>query len=90
MTPDPLDIPEIFRIPPDVRRASWKGRKLSRQGSAFKSKPTKIEEAATRALRREIEAQERAKAKAKAEAQKEKREADKRRGVKPIRKKRRA
>ena len=49
MTPDPLDIPDIFRIPPDVRRTSWKGRKLTRPGSAFKAKPTKIEEAATRA-----------------------------------------
>lgn len=85
-----LDIPAFLRIPPDLRRAAWKGRKLSRQGSAFKSKPTKIEEAATRALRREIEAQERAKAKAKAEARKEQRKADKRRGVKPIRKRRRA
>lgn len=88
MTPHPLDIPEMFRIPPDVRKASWKGRKLTRQGSAFKTKPTKIEEAATRALRREIEAQERAKAKAKAEAQKEKRDADKRLRVKPTRKRR--
>lgn len=90
MQPDPLDIPDMFRIPPDVRRASWKGRKLTRQGSAFKPKPTKIEEAATRALRREIEAQERARAKAKAEARKEHREAEKRRGVKPIRKRRQA
>ena len=89
MTPDPLDIPDIFRIPPDVRRTSWKGRKLTRQGSAFKAKPTKIEEAATRALRREIEARERANAKAKAEERKEQREADKRHGVKPIRHRRR-
>lgn len=53
-----LDLPAFLRIPQEVRRDAWKGRKLTRQGSGFKAKPTKVEEAATRALRREIEKQE--------------------------------
>lgn len=51
----PLDVPAFLRIPQDVRRAAWKGRKLTKQGSAFKPAPTRQEEAATRALRRQIE-----------------------------------
>ena len=58
MMAHPLDIPAFLRIPQEVRREAWKGRKLTRQGSGFKAKPTKVEEAATRALRREIEKQE--------------------------------
>lgn len=89
MTPDPLAIPDFLRISPEARRAEWKGRKLTRQGSAFKAKPTRIEEVATRKLRLEIEAAERAKAKAKAEERKEKREADRKQAGKPARRKRR-
>lgn len=48
----------VISIPAAERAAAWKGRKLTRQGSGFKAKPTKVEEAATRALRREIEKQE--------------------------------
>ena len=39
------DIPDFLRIPQAERNASWKGRKLTRQGSAFKSAPTRQEEA---------------------------------------------
>ena len=54
-------IPEFLKIPQAERAAAWKGRKLTVQGSNFRSKPTKVEEEATRKLRREIEAQEKAK-----------------------------
>lgn len=50
------DFPAFLRISQDERRASWKGRKLTRQGSGFKVATTKVEEAATRKLRREMEA----------------------------------
>jgi len=55
------DFPDFLRIPQDERRAAWRGRKLTRQGSAFRDKPTKVEEAATRQLRKELEAAEAAK-----------------------------
>lgn len=55
------DLPECLRIPPAERKAAWKGRKLTVQGSGFKCKTTKVEEAATRKLRREVEAAEAAK-----------------------------
>ena len=48
------DIPDYLRIPQDIRRAAWKGRKLTTQGTAFRV-PVKKEEAATRRLRRELE-----------------------------------
>lgn len=55
------DLPDCLRIPQAERKAAWKGRKLTQQGSNFKAKPTKVEEAATRKLRKEIEAAEAAK-----------------------------
>jgi hypothetical protein len=55
-----LELPSFLRIPQDERRAAWKGRRLTRQGSSFRP-VTKQEEAATRQLRRELEAQEKAK-----------------------------
>lgn len=55
------DIPDYLRIPQAERNAAWKGRKLTRQGSGFKPAPTKIEEAATRQLRKELERAEEAK-----------------------------
>ena len=58
---DDLTIPDFFKISHDVRRAAWKGRKLTRQGSSFRAKTTKVEEAATRQLRKELEAAEVAK-----------------------------
>jgi hypothetical protein len=81
MTAHPLDIPDFLRIPPEERRAVWKGRRLTRQGSGFQPQ-TKIEEPATRALRRQIEAEARARAKAKVIAQREKRRAAKRSRIK--------
>jgi len=54
------ELPDFCRIPQAERKAAWKGRKLTRQGSMF-VKPTKAEDAATRKLRREIEAAEVAK-----------------------------
>jgi len=54
-------IPDYLRIPQEERAAAWKGRKLTRQGSAFKVKQTKTEEAATRRLRKEVEELERRK-----------------------------
>jgi hypothetical protein len=54
------DIPVFLRIPQEVRRAAWKGRKLTKQGSMFRP-VTKVEEAATRRLRKELEAAEAAK-----------------------------
>ena len=58
---DALDLPTYLRIPQDERRAAWKGRKLTRQGSGFKAAPTKTEEAATRLLRKQVAAAEEAK-----------------------------
>jgi hypothetical protein len=55
------DLPLFLRIPQADRASVWKGRKLTQQGSAFRAAPTKVEEAATRQLRREIEAAEAAK-----------------------------
>lgn len=54
-------IPDFLRIPQAERRAAWVGRKLTKQGSMFKVRQTKVEEAATRRLRREVEAAEAAK-----------------------------
>lgn len=51
----------IISIPAAERAAAWKGRKLTVQGSRFKVERTREEEAATRKLRREIEAAEKAK-----------------------------
>lgn len=50
------DLPDFLRIPPAERKAAWKGRKLTVQGSNFKAKVSKVEEAATRKLRKEMEA----------------------------------
>lgn len=59
ITLDPTNL--IVSIPQSERAAAWKGRKLTKQGSRFKVERTREEEAATRRLRREIEAQEKAK-----------------------------
>jgi hypothetical protein len=48
------DIPDYLKIPQAERAAAWKGRKLTKQGHAFRE-PAKHEEEATRQLRREIE-----------------------------------
>lgn len=55
------DMAYLISIPAAERAAAWKGRKLTVQGSRFKVERTREEEAATRKLRREIEAQEKAK-----------------------------
>lgn len=55
------DLPDFLRVPQDERRAAWRGRKLTKQGAMFRALPTKQEEAATRQLRRELEAAEIAK-----------------------------
>jgi hypothetical protein len=54
------DFPEFLRIPQAERKAAWKGAKLTKQGSMFRP-ISKTEEAATRQLRRELEAAEAAK-----------------------------
>ena len=54
------DLPDFLRIPQGERRAAWAGRKPTKQGSMFKVKQTKVEEAATRQLRRELAAAEEA------------------------------
>lgn len=59
ITLDPINL--IVIIPQDERRAAWKGVRLTKQGSRFKVERTREEEAATRKLRREVEAQEKAK-----------------------------
>jgi hypothetical protein len=55
------DFPDFLRIPQAERAAAWKGRKLTTQGSGFKHVVTKVDEAATRQLRKEIAAQDEAK-----------------------------
>jgi hypothetical protein len=63
-TTDYPDLPDFLKIHMthaewlEQHKANWKGRKLTRQGSSFKAPPSKVEEAATRALRRELERQE--------------------------------
>ena len=54
------NLPDFLRIPANVRRDAWKGRKLTKQGTSFRP-VTKTEEAATRQLRKELEAAEAAK-----------------------------
>ena len=56
-----MNIPDFLRIPQDERRAAWRGRKLTKQGSGFRAKTTKVEETATRQLRKELAAAEAAK-----------------------------
>lgn len=56
-----LDIPAFLRIPQAERAAAWKGRKLTKQGAGFKAPTSKVEEAATRALRKQVEAEQAAK-----------------------------
>lgn len=58
---DDLMLPDFLRIPASVRREAWKGRKLTKQGAMFRAPPSRTEEAATRALRRELAAAEEAK-----------------------------
>ena len=58
---DDLELPDFLRISADVRRAAWKGRKLTKQGAMFRAPPTKVEEVATRKLRRQLEEAEAAK-----------------------------
>jgi hypothetical protein len=55
------ELPDFLRIPQDERRAAWRGRKMTKQGSMFKVKQTRVEEAATRQLRKELAAAEEAK-----------------------------
>jgi len=55
------DVPDYLRIPQAERTAAWKGRKLTKQGSGFRAATTKIEEATTRRLRKELERTEEAK-----------------------------
>lgn len=50
-----LDIPMCLRIPQDVRRAAWVGRKLTRVKPSVKV--TRNEDAQTRAFRKLIEKQ---------------------------------
>lgn len=59
MTFDPINL--LISIPAAERAAAWKGRRLTVQGSRFKVERSREEEAATRKLRREIEAAEKAK-----------------------------
>jgi hypothetical protein len=55
-----LDIPDFLKLTPDERRAAWQGRKLTkpRPGS---TKLLRVEDAQTRAFRRELERQKKAK-----------------------------
>jgi hypothetical protein len=55
------DFPDFLRIPQAERYAAWRGRKLTTQGSGFKAAVSKAEEAATRQLRKELDAREEAK-----------------------------
>ena len=55
-----LELPDFLRIPQAERRVAWKGRKITKQGTSFRP-VTKVEEAATRKLRRELEAADAAK-----------------------------
>jgi hypothetical protein len=73
-----LDIPAFLQIPQSERREAWKGRRLTVQGSNFKNKLTKTEEAATKQLRREIAAAEEEKKAARFAALKEMHEEKKR------------
>ena len=52
-----LDIPTFLRIPQEVRRESWRGRKLTKPKAAT-VKITRNEDASTRAFRRMIEKKE--------------------------------
>ena len=52
-----LDIPTFLRIPQEVRRVSWRGRKLTKPKAAS-VKITRNEDASTRAFRRMIEKKE--------------------------------
>jgi hypothetical protein len=52
-----LDIPTFLRIPQEVRRESWRGRKLTKPKAAS-VKITRNENASTRAFRKLIEKQE--------------------------------
>lgn len=53
-----IDIPDFLRIPPDERKAAWKGRKLTKVKMDI-DRIKKNEDATTRAFRRQIEKQER-------------------------------
>lgn len=59
------NIPSFLIIPPAERSVAWsewlKTHRYKKQGSAFRPLPTPQEEAATRALRKELERQEAAK-----------------------------
>jgi hypothetical protein len=54
---DELEIPQFLRIPQEIRKAAWRGRKLTRP-SQTSVKVTRNEDASTRAFRRMIEKQE--------------------------------
>jgi len=58
-----LDIPAFLKLSEAERKAAWKGRRLTHQGTNFK-RETRPEEPATKKLRKEIEKQ---KAEARAE-----------------------
>jgi len=53
------DLPNFLRIPQAERDSAWKGRKLTK--ITIMAPPPKDEDPATRKLRKEIEAQEKAK-----------------------------
>lgn len=56
------ELPACLRIPQSERAAAWKGHKFTQQGRRFtKIATTPKEEAATRQLRKELEAAEAAK-----------------------------
>ncbi len=88
---DDLAIPDFLRVTPEEairRRQYWKGRKLTIQGSTFRP-ATKVEEAATKKLRKELEAAEIAKKAARFAALKELAAEKKASGWKPPVRKRR-
>jgi hypothetical protein len=61
MIDDDLTIPSCLLLSQSERAAAWKGKRLTRQGSHFLKPSNKVEEAATRRLRKEIAQQETAK-----------------------------
>jgi hypothetical protein len=63
----------IVIVPQSERAAAWKGKKLTRQGSAFKE-TSKAETEVARKLRREIEKQQQQAKAARAEARRAERE----------------
>lgn len=68
MTPHhDLDIPAFLRIPQEERKTAWKGRRLRPTREMNFGKPSRVEDPATKRVRKEVEAAERAKAERKAQ-----------------------